>query len=317
MKLSQSAATKGLIALVLLNIVLVALALRPRPEPDVTITSRGQTAPPSSPAPGTSPASPQSAPSSGTIDPVPLTVLVSASSADVGWRVTSGTCSSPGPAQAVVESSKDGGRSWRRSAFPDPVAVRVKATSSSRAFTISASSGADGCRPAYRSTRDAQSWSGASDPANAWFRSPSDAKRVGVPGGRTSRPCGPADDVVDLVVDSAVQAAALCSNERAVRTTDGGQSWQFVATVPGAVAITADPGGSGYAVAALGASACDGVAVLTVTNSPKRLGCIAGVPEGAVAGKVAISTAADAVWVVAGSTVYVSTDRAVTFDRRT
>ena len=324
----RRASTVGLVVLLLVDIALVALSLRSRGASDAGValvvappaTAAGTAsvevaASPTRPtATATATATAKATPTATreAVVPVPVTVMVSAVDADVAWRVRSGACGGSAD-PAVVERTQDGGRTWRAVDVPSPVVVRVRATSATKAFVVAAVSAADGCDASYRSTTDARTWTAPSRPHNAWYRSPSDPQRVILPNGRMARPCG-SSEVIDLLPDGQRRAAALCSDERVVATTDTGRSWQRVASAPGAVALAQRPGASGYVVAALQRQGCDGVAVMTVASSPSRLGCVDGAT--AAPGGVAVASAAGSLRLLTGTTVQVSSDGGRTFARR-
>lgn len=306
------AATAVIVALVIVNVVLVALALRPRSASDTVNVTVGSPSLAGSPTPSSTPWSPAretSSPSTSeaTLEPAPLRVLVSAVSAKVAWRARSTECGGAA-SQAAVERTDDGGATWVSDPVPDRVVVRVNARSKSSAFVVSAG---DTCEPRLRSTVG-DGWTAPGPVSNAWYRSPSDATRLGVPGGEQVRPCAGSQTVIDMLADSASHAAVLCGDGRVRRTTDGGGSWSDVSTAVGALAFAKDPDGSGYVVALAAQRGCPGLAVVEVARSQAVRGCVASVTK-PVPGEVAMSSAGGATWLLAGSTQFVSTDGARTF----
>ncbi|WP_426565217.1 hypothetical protein ACPPVT_02705 [Angustibacter sp. McL0619] len=320
--------TAAVVALAVVNVVLIALAMNQSAQRDQPIgpaANFAQVTPSPSPfdtpldatttsSPASTPTTTTTATAATSVPAVPLRVMVSAVGPDVAWRVTSPACSSLGVVSA--QSSADGGRSWRPSPLPVGVVVRLQATSVDRAFVIAADGTSPPCAARYRSTANGDAWSSGRDPSRAWYRSPADLHRIAVPGGASGQPCGSTRDVVDLLPAGNVRAAALCSDGTVVQTADAAATWAAVAKVPGAVAIADNPSGSGYVAAVRGVGECAGVSVVTVRHAPRPLGCIAELPNDTGAGMVAVSSAEQTVWVVAGPAVYVSTDAGRTFTRR-
>lgn len=155
----------------------------------------------------------------------------------------------------------------------------------------------------------------ASSPTEAWrletgdcpadgglVQRTTDATAVHSPEGVQPGPCGA--DVVDLAPVSSTGAGLLCPDGRVLTTDDVAVSWDELAAVPGAVAVT--DSGQGYLAAALGTQGCDGVQVVRAgPEAPEPLGCA---PPPDEPGQVAISSAGDSVWVWAGDEVLVSGD---------
>lgn len=317
--------TVAIVGLLVVDLVLVLLALRPHGDGPVAATSR-----PSAPAASgtttstgtasTTPATDQ-APADGAATVLPLSLQLAAVDAEVAWRVSSPSCAgSGGPAgdlrEAVVERTLDGGRTWTPVDRPDPVVARLRPTSATEAFVVSAQDAERGCDTVLRSTRDGGSWSGAGGADSAaWFRDPSRASTLHLPTGRTRRPCGAEGVVVDLLVARSSAAAVLCADGRLLETSDEGDSFRRAAAVDGAVAI-ADGPGNRYLVAATGVQDCAGVALLTVAgDSTETTGCVPATSP--PAGRVSVSAVGDTVWMVVGDTTLRSTDGGATLERVT
>lgn len=308
--------TIAIITLLVVNFVLLGLALRARTTSQVPAAGAGDTRPSVPPPSTATPSGAASTPSpspSRTAAAEPLLLLVSAVSANVAWRVASGTCGAR-PRTATVEMSSDGGRTWAGAGLTVSTVTRLTATSARRAFVVAASSRPGSCVPALRST-SGNGWSTPSDASAAWYRSTSEVTRIAVPGARTARPCGRLVSVVDLQPDGPQQAAALCADDRVVQTSDAGNSWRRVGAVPGAVALAVQPDGTGYLVAALGVPGCPGVAVIPV-GADTPTACVNGSAAPPEPGRVAISTAQQATWLLVGQSAYVSTAGASAFRRR-
>ncbi len=114
------------------------------------------------------------------------------------------------------------------------------------------------------------------------------------------QPCGPRD-VIDLTVLDGSRAQVLCANGDVRATTDGGQRWPKSYAVKNALALTVAEGGSGVIVKA--DPSCRGVvAVPIVSGQPAKEGQCVVAP--AIDGRISVSNAGNAWWLLVGSQVF-------------
>lgn len=286
------------VLLVVLDVVLVGSALSrisPRtngtPGPIPTF-SRG-------PSPTTSP-TPSASASAGTAAAA-AHHLLSAVSGLEAWRASSASCDG---AQAVLEHSTDGGRSWQTVALGDGVRTISGMRATVAGLSVLVGVG-DACTPEVRTTTDG---------GGTWNDGEAGAAGAGITangivlGSRTEQ--SPCADPVD----------AFRGNRTTVVICDGQLEWRegtgaWVALPLGGVRAVAVDGDS-YTLARIGTQSCGGVQIETmpaagVTSStrPTPVGC----DDASTDGPIALDRAGAHVWVWAGDRVKVSTDGGATW----
>jgi hypothetical protein len=317
------AATLGLVALVLLDVVLVFAALRlfgrgqtaNEPSPVAVSTQASEVATPSPSALGSSTTSTAPATTTGTASPTPatpLTRIITAVDGSTAWRASTGSCLASG---AALSFTSNGGKTWQNAKAPYPVVTRIAPTDASRAFVVG---GDPNCVMGTRSTVDSgTTWTGTGPGTLSYIlaRDIKDPTKVRAPGGRTVAPCGTLS-VVDLARNSTTGAEALCADGSIRSTTDDGRTWPQVGQVLGALALDSRvTKGTTTAYVAAQREGCPGVALSSVADSVSTdLGCA---ETGAtLPGQVALSApTADAGWLLVGSDVWRSNDGLDTWTR--
>jgi hypothetical protein len=266
---------------------------------------------------------------------VPATRILSAVSSTVAWRAVTGTCPDP---LAEPEVSTDAGATWTTSGANGPTEVTalqsIGPTNGSVAELLGFAQ-ADCSAQVVRTFVGGDNYSSADDELDtAWYVDPADRAELHGPDGMQPAPC---DAVVALAPgssgSSADTAAVLCADARIFTTADAAASWSAPLTVPGALALTATPGGY-LALAAGAAAATRPTATPAATAAPATclgLGVIdlgidsadpAGAPTAtvtgcyvtaetaaALAGNIAVSASADdTLWLWIGDLTLRSTD---------
>jgi hypothetical protein len=318
------AATLGLVALVIVDIVLVIAALRitgqsSATETPVTDVTAGPTGSDRAPSPAeTTPTPSNSAPSTTTSDAdpanvpgVPTTGVISALNGDVAWRATVGSCGSGG---ATVQVTTDGGKTWRNRTSPYPVVTRIQAVDATRGFVV----GADGsCSMGVRNTTDAgATWPSTAPLADTLARDAKDPAKVHAPGDRTVAPCDSAA-VVDLARSSPTAAQVLCADGTIRSSTDDGRTWPEAGKVTSALALDSRLVGTTVtAYVAWTKEGCEGVQVSKVVDGQvSDLGCAT---TGAEAGQGRVTLAAptpDTGWLLVGDSTWRSSDGLKTWSK--
>ena len=272
-----------------------------------TPTPTGAPRTPPSPTPTLSGTPTTTAPPTLAVEPVPLRSTLVALGEREAWRVSVGSCSAGGGAVSVTS---DGGKTWSVGAVPAQAVMRVRPSSATEAFIISA--GSD-CTPGVRTTTDGgATWGPAGAVATTWFRDPTDPQLVHSPGPRGGRPCDAAP-VLDLAPVTGPGAQVLCGDGTIRATADYGASWSPAGSVPGALALDArvEEGASAAYVLLPPGEACRGLQVVRVGQPPSAsqvLGCVdvAGAPV--EAGTVSLSIKGASGWVMVGERVWRSQD---------
>ena len=298
-RLSGRAATVGLVAFILVDVLLVAAAVNHvRGGASAGAATAGSSTISSSSSTSSGDPSTDGTPTTKAPEPaVALDQFVIAEDAKTGWRITVGSCADGGAAVAVTTN---GGGSWTPRQSPFDTVTRLRVRADGTAFAVGGDKGQ--CGPELSNTSDqGRSWGAQSATGDAWFRDPRDVRSIGTTTGAVAKPCGSAKS--DLVVDLAVgdsSTAALCGNGKVLRTTDGG-SWKAAGTVDGARALSF--GGDRLLVVGT-ADGCDGLAV-----GPVGGGQPACVPTGDVdPGQASLSWADGTWWLLAGDTTWQSTN---------
>jgi hypothetical protein len=296
--------TGVLAALIVVNVVLIFLLFRP----DQVLTAlplQQDTADAGSPA-AASPSAPHAStnptPSTRPIKPVPVSRLLLAISEKTAWRATVGDCNTPGK----IEQSTNGGAKWKGAvqSGPTPI-VRLGAEASGDLFTIGGTRRT--CSVRYMAYADDGAVTTSASPTNVWFLTPEDRDEINGPTGTKETPCN--GHAIGLASLDLSRALVMCDDGTAMSTGNSGKTWQRVARVPDALAISAASGRYWVAGAHAG---CDGVTVQSLTENSGtmargRTRCAAGLDVSA--GQVALDVTADGtIWVWSGRRVVVSAD---------
>ncbi|MFF1571165.1 hypothetical protein ACFVWR_00330 [Leifsonia sp. NPDC058292] len=303
----RSWAVVGVIALVIIDIVLVVWAITAVRSPDRAAASGSnvRTVASATPSPTPTPTATPDQTVAPAEDAVAPTRLLAALDASTAWRAQAGAC--PATA-ATAEHTADGGATWIPSDAVGPtggsalVALTVQSARQASAVALSAS----GCAPEFIRTYVAgDNWAAYADQlGGSWYFEGSKAGVAHAPGGDVATPCAA---IVGLAVRDASNAAVLCANHDAHRTSDGGANWSAATNATGAVAITAND--AGYTLAVTAAPDCAGVATVTVDAASGQTtpgGCATTAPP--AAGSVTIAAGSGTVWVWAGDAVVKSGD---------
>lgn len=301
--MNKRAATIGLGAFLLADIVLVALALRPPPvNTDVSATPLGTSRPastaaagsPTSTATATKPAT--TTPTAPAAGPVPVQRMIVGLDAQNAWRATMGTCDAGG---SVVQVTVDGGETWSKGTSPAEAVARIAPQLNGVGLVYAA--GPD-CELQEWTTRDnGDTWTGPDAPSGAWTRQIAQVTQVVTPNDPAATPCGTVA-VLDLSRTTPEQAEALCANGKVLVTNDGGSSWDDSGSAPGAVALSNRLEGTVLTTyAAQLTSSCAGVQVVKVIQGrrPSPVACVETTTP-PVPGQVGISAAPTAGWLVVG-----------------
>ena len=238
---------------------------------------------------------PSSTPVAEAILPLPPTRLLGAVDEKTAWRAVTGDC----PATpASPELTTDGGATWKKTDATGPAKVtalqRLLVTSESVVEMVVLAK--SDCAPQLVKTFvGGDTFKAYPDELDgAWFVDPADRATIHSPSGSAMAPC---DAVVSLAVINDKAAAALCADGRLFATEDAAVTWSSPASIPGAVALTATD--TGYLAAAVGRAECAGVQLLTLTPTLEatEFGCYkTDAQPASLAGNVAVSTAADTLW---------------------
>lgn len=304
--MKKQAATIGLGAFLLADIVLVALALRPpavpsgAPQAGSTVGASTQT-PVAPPTTGTTTTQPSATtttrpPTTPAVGPVPVQRLVVGLDADTAWRATVGTCRG---GRSSIEVTTDGGKNWTEGTSPARAIARIQPLQIGSGFVLAA--GPDCTLREWTTADNTATWTGPKAIVGGWARQLSEPAAVLTPANPAARPCGTVD-VIDLSRTSAEQAEALCADGEVKVTNDGGASWTDSGTATGAVALANRLEGqvlSTYA-ARLEAS-CAGVQVVRVVQGrPATAVACVQTSSPPAPGQVGISASAQAGWLVVG-----------------
>lgn len=311
----------------LVDIYLVATALTStRAQTVLPVTPpRATLAPTASPTSTPSPA----ASATATVSPVPATRILSAVSSTVAWRAITGTCPDP---LAEPEVSTDAGATWRTTDANTPTEVTALQSIDPSNGSVAQMLGfaqADCSAQVVRTFVGGDNYASADDELDtAWYVDPADRTEVHGPDGVQIAPC---DAVVALAPGASADAAAvLCADARIFTTADAAASWSAPLTVPGALTLTATPGGylalaAGPApvttqpTAAPAPATCPGLGVIDVSVDPAdpagaptaiATGCyVTDEAPAALAGNIAVSVADDdTLWLWIGDLTLRSTD---------
>ena len=296
-------------AFLLVDIALIAFALnsnRPsdaaeeaRPAPTYgTQTTSDDAATPVSP----------SAPAASAIAAVPPTRFLSGVDDTTAWRAVTGECPA---AQAEPELTTDSGTSWTTTNATGPTEITAPQSLDATSESIVEFVGLSGvdCAPDFVQTFvGGDTFKSYPDKlASSWFVDPADRATVHSPAGETTAPC---DSVIALAPRDADSAALLCADQTVFTTTDAAAAWSSPITIPGAVNLAVT--GAGYAVAAVGLPECAGVQLIALSDESREvtpMGCLlVEAPAEITPGSVAISEAADILWLWVGETVHRSLD---------
>ncbi len=286
----------GLGALTALNAVLIGLlVLRPAPVVDDERASSSTPTVTETEAPEKQEPAEMPTESGGTAQVAAAERLIVNVDATTAWRVVMGECEDP----AAMERTTDGGETWEELPVALAPVSRVRVLGEQDLFAIG---GGEDCEPTYvSSSSGGSSWTTSNQYLEgSWYLHPGDRSTMATPVGEVELPCEP----VDLAALDASDAAVLCTDGALAFTSDGGASWEEGRSDIAATAIGGADGG--YVLAGTYERCEDGVAV----TSLNVFGEAADEPSCAPAedGALAVSGAADALWLWSDDEVYVSTD---------
>lgn len=301
----------AMVAFLLVDVVLVASALagpKPADKAGMILT------PPNSPGPHATDAAgatPAGSPKPSSIVAVAPNRILAALDGSIAWRATTGSCPD---ASARPELTTDGGGSWKTTdatAFTQVTALqRILVTGEGEAAMVGLS--AEGCEPQFIETFVAGDnyVSYPEELGSTWFTIPADLSSVHSPAGDSATPC---DTVISLAPRGADAAGLLCADGDVYETTDGAASWAQATQIPGAVSLTAFDGA--YIAAVVGTPTCPGVQIVNISGQPDATnGCFAvNKSARALAGNVALSAAADTIWLWAADLLVRSIDDGLTW----
>ncbi len=303
--MNKRAATIGLGAFLLADIVLVALALRPPPvNTELPTGAAGTARPVSTAAPGAGagtaapkpPATTATTKPPAAAGPIPVQRMIVGLDADNAWRATMGTCDAGG---SLVQVTTDGGKTWSKGTSPAEAVARIAPQLNGVGIVYAA--GPD-CTLQEWITRDnGATWTGPTAPRGAWTRQIEQVTQVVTPNDPAATPCG-TTAVLDLSRTTPEQAEALCADGKVLVTNDGGSSWEDSGSAPGAFALSNRLEAEILTTyAARVNSACAGVQIVKVIQGRNAAPVACVETEAApVAGQVGISAAPSAGWLVVG-----------------
>ncbi|TFD66499.1 hypothetical protein E3T47_08475 [Cryobacterium ruanii] len=255
-------------------------------------------------------------------------------SSTVAWRAITGTCPDP---LAEPEVSTDAGATWTTTDANTPTEVTALQSIDPTNGAVAQMLGfaqADCSAQVVRTFVGGDNYASADDELDtAWYVDPADRAELHGPDGVQTAPC---DAVVALAPGASADAAAvLCADARIFTTADAAASWSAPLTVPGALTLTATPGG--YLALAAGPApvttqptatpapaTCLGLGVIDVSVDPadpagapiaSATGCyVTDEAPAALAGNIAVSVADDdTVWLWIGDLTLRSTDAGQTW----
>jgi hypothetical protein len=213
-----------------------------------------------------------------------------------------------------IELSTDSGTSWKGvvRTGPTPI-VRLGAEPDGDLFAIGGTR--RGCSVRYVVYAGDGKVTTAASPANVWFPTPENRDEINGPDGTKDTPCH--GHAIGLASLSLSRALVMCDDGAAMISSNSGRTWQQVARIPDALAVTA---GSGRYWVAAAHEGCDGVTVQSVTEESGSLTrggtrCAAGLEV--AAGQVAFDVTVDGtIWIWTGNRVAISTDDGETGSER-
>ena len=215
-------------------------------------------------------------------------------------RATRGSCEG---GSATVELSTDGGATFETADVgPVTAVLRVSVTPPSEMFVVGAD---DACDLATYSSDDrGKTWTPSPGTDGAWHLAPAASTVVHAPTGSVQPGC----DVVALAALNESAARVLCADGTVQGTSDGGEGWQELGSLEGAVDLDFTDAATAWAVGATDDCATAVYKTVDAGIDWEQLGCLDdGAPE-------AISADRAGVTVQAGGTVLTSTDDGETWD---
>ena len=284
----------GLVAFVLFDIALVYFALAGPAPTESAAKSHPLVEPLETQPPAVEP-----------VETVPPTRMLAALDGSTAWRAGTGPCPA---AQASPELTTDSGATWSGSNASINTGassiLSINAINAKQASMVTLA--AEGCAPQLVGTFVAGAeWADFPDRLSGnWYVDPADRATVHSPAGPFKAPRSP---VIALASRGDDDAGILCADGSFARTSNGGERWGKVVSLPGAVNLSATS--DGYILAAAGQKGCAGVQVL---STPEALdGAIT--PTGCrdatfKPGEVALSSADGVVWLWVGNAVSRSSD---------
>jgi hypothetical protein len=228
--------------------------------------------------------------------------LLAAVDGQEAWRASGGSCGGPRP---VLEHSVDGGATWVPVGLGTDVGSLMAIRASSAELSILAGVGDDCTTTARTSTDAGVTWeAGAPGAAGAGISTDG----VVLASGTEQAPCA---DPIDAFQGEKT-AVVICDGQLEWRTGDA--AWVDL-PMGGVRSIGVD--GGDYTLARVGAAACDGVQIetmsasdVTPSSSTTPIGCADGADTDDI---VTIDRAGQDVWLWDGKTVRVSSDGGATW----
>ncbi|WP_100345676.1 hypothetical protein [Compostimonas suwonensis] len=289
----------GVIAFLLVDVVLVVFAISlnrssgAAPEPE-TLPTVGVEAS-STPTPTAPPV-------------VPAPRFLVATSPTSAWRSSPGEC---GGADAVLESTTDGGATWAPHSTGDDAVHEVLALAPIDQTQVSVVGKAgDGCTTTsvFSSFTSGDFWQSYPETLSSYsYVDPADRATLIVTGSAQATPCSPALQAV-ATTD---RVLAVCAGQVA-EFIPSAQTWSTT-DVPGVLAVT--PTDTGSTVAVSGAEGCAGIAIEAL---PSPLGGAPATVLGCVADETSplaatLSQSGSTLWLWSGGTTRISQDGGVTW----
>ena len=161
------------------------------------------------------------------------------------------------------------------------------------------------CEPAvYSSTDGGKTWQSAPGTGDEWHLAPASSTQVHGPGGSATPGC----DVAALSPVNGATARVLCTDGTVLGTSDGGQGWDALGMLEGAVALDFTDAATAWAVAETDECATAIYQTVDAGIDWDQRGCL---DDGAAA---AVTATAAQVTVQAGDTLMTSTDEGETWE---
>ncbi|SDK42873.1 hypothetical protein SAMN05216282_10626 [Cryobacterium psychrotolerans] len=294
----------GLVAFVLFDIALVYFALAGPAPTESAAKSHPLVEPLETQPPAVEPVETQP-PVVEPVETVPPTRMLAALDGSTAWRAGTGPCPA---AQASPELTTDSGATWSGSNASINTGassiLSINAINAKQASMVTLA--AEGCAPQLVGTFVAGAeWADFPDRLSGnWYVDPADRATVHSPVGTFAAPCSL---VIALAPRGDADGGVLCADGAFARTSNGGEAWGKVASLPGAVNLSATS--DGYILAAADQKDCAGVQVLSTPEALDGAITPTGCRDAAFKpGEVALSSADGVVWLWAGNALSKSND---------
>jgi hypothetical protein len=179
---------------------------------------------------------------------------------------------------AVVELSRDEGRTWTVVDVPAAVVVRVALSTRSAGWLIGTDRGCHTYRR-YVTGDGGATWRAEDGSSGYWYPVAGGSTSVQAPAGRRALPCPhPAEDagLSPLGISSAYAVCFGPDTTGLLRTTDGGDSWDAIAVPPTSGRAVAWPAATSGYVAGGPDAECEGTVVWRTTDARdwERVSCV-------------------------------------------